>query len=104
MSTVSTAQPGPVETSIRTKLVALLAPNELVISNDSWKHAHHAAMKAPGAATGETHFNIKVVSEVFSGKTTMQRHRLIYGALSEELNHGLHALSLTTRTPTELQK
>lgn len=31
----------------------------------------------------------------------MQRHRLIYSALSEELEQGLHALSLKTKTPAE---
>ena len=33
----------------------------------------------------------------------MQRHRMIYGALSEELQHGLHALSLVTKTPDEVE-
>jgi stress-induced morphogen len=34
----------------------------------------------------------------------MQRHRMIYGALSEELGAGLHALSLKTKTEEEVQK
>ena len=34
----------------------------------------------------------------------MQRHRMIYGALSEEFAQGLHALSLQTKTETEAQK
>lgn len=33
----------------------------------------------------------------------MQRHRMIYSALSEELSQGLHALSLKTKTPEELR-
>jgi BolA-like protein len=35
-------------------------------------------------------------------KTTMQRHRMIYAALSEELENGLHALSLNTKTQAEI--
>jgi BolA protein len=37
-------------------------------------------------------------------KTTMQRHRMIYAALSEELKNGLHALSLNTKTQAEILK
>lgn len=37
-------------------------------------------------------------------QTTMQRHRLIYGALSDELGAGVHALSLHTKTPAEIEK
>jgi BolA protein len=34
----------------------------------------------------------------------MQRHRMIYAALSEELKNGLHALSLNTKTHEEVLK
>ena len=34
----------------------------------------------------------------------MQRHRMIYAALSEELINGLHALSLNTKTEADLLK
>ncbi|KAH9832199.1 bola-like protein-domain-containing protein [Rhodofomes roseus] len=94
---------GPVARSIRTKLSSALQPSELTITNDSWQHRHHAAMRAQGGGSGETHFSVQVVSEQFRGKTTMQRHRLIYSTLSEELSQGLHALSLKTKTPEEVQ-
>lgn len=32
----------------------------------------------------------------------MQRHRMIYSALSDEFSQGLHALSLDTKTEAEL--
>ncbi|KIJ49623.1 hypothetical protein M422DRAFT_27987 [Sphaerobolus stellatus SS14] len=93
--------PGPVETAIREKLAALLNPTNIVVRNDSWKHSHHEAMRNQ-EDKAETHFQVDVVSEAFKGKTTMQRHRMIYGALSEELSKGLHALSLKTKTPEEI--
>ncbi|KAJ7683239.1 bola-like protein-domain-containing protein [Mycena rosella] len=100
---VPLAQPaGPLETRIREKLTAQFSPQALQISNDSWKHRHHAAMQAQGGGNGETHFSVQIVSEVFRAKTTMQRHRLIYAALKEELDAGLHALSLQTKTEEEL--
>ncbi|KAI0823666.1 bola-like protein [Trametes gibbosa] len=94
---------GPVECAIRTKLIDLLKPSQLDITNDSWQHRHHAPMRAEGGGNGETHFSINVVSEQFLGKNTMQRHRMIYSALADELAAGLHALSLKTKTPMEVQ-
>ncbi|GJE92229.1 BolA family transcriptional regulator [Phanerochaete sordida] len=101
---MSSTQQGSVELSIREKLTTVLAPAELKITNDSWQHRHHAAMKAQGGGSGETHFSIDVVSEAFKGKTTMQRHRMIYAALTDEFAQGLHALSLKTKTVEEHQK
>ncbi|KAJ3480337.1 hypothetical protein NLI96_g8425 [Meripilus lineatus] len=99
-----TATPGPVESSIRQKLNSLFTPAELTVTNDSWQHRHHAPMRAQGGGNGETHFSVTIVSEAFKGKTTMQRHRLIFSALSEEFAEGLHSLSLKTKTPEEIQK
>ncbi|KAI0344653.1 bola-like protein [Trametopsis cervina] len=101
---MSSEQPGPVEVSIREKLTTLFHPSELIITNDSWQHRHHAAMRASGGANGETHFSVNLVSDEFKGKTTIQRHRMIHTALSDEFAQGLHALSLKTKTPEEAQK
>ncbi|TFK86896.1 bola-like protein [Polyporus arcularius HHB13444] len=94
---------GPIEQSIRAKLTELLRPSQLEITNDSWQHRHHAPMRAAGGGNGETHFSVHVVSGQFQGKNTMQRHRMIYAALSDEFAAGLHALSLKTKAPTEVQ-
>ncbi|KAF9116441.1 hypothetical protein BGX27_002473 [Mortierella sp. AM989] len=93
---------GPLTSSIRATLTDLLTPASLEIINDSSKHAHHSAMR--GVSSKETHFRVNVVSEAFAGKSTMQRHRLIYGALGKEFESGLHALSLNTKTPEEIAK
>ncbi|KZT43631.1 bola-like protein [Sistotremastrum suecicum HHB10207 ss-3] len=102
MSQQCIQSPGPVELSIRSKLTALLQPTVLTISNDSWQHRHHAAMREQDGSNQETHFTVNVVSEQFKGKSSMQRHRMIYAALSDELAQGLHALSLKTKTPEEV--
>jgi BolA-like protein 1 len=44
---------------------------------------------------------LEVVSEEFKGKNLVKRHQLIYGLLADELKNGLHALSLSTKTPEE---
>ncbi|KAF8210478.1 bola-like protein [Mycena galopus ATCC 62051] len=101
-STTPVSQPGPLENAIREKLTVQFNPTVLRISNDSWQHRHHAAMRAQGSdGTGETHFSVQIVSAAFQSKTTIQRHRLIHAALKDELDAGLHALSLQTRTEEE---
>lgn len=49
----------------------------------------------------ETHFRVTVVAAAFEGKPLVTRHRLVYAALDEELAAGLHALTITSRSPTE---
>jgi len=90
-----------VETSIREKLNAAFAPQELVIENESHKHAHHVAMKGK-ANTGETHFNVTIISDAFTGRSRVERHRMIYEKLSEELAGPVHALAVNARTPEEI--
>ncbi|KAJ7497543.1 bola-like protein-domain-containing protein [Mycena latifolia] len=104
MATPTTTAAGPIESAIRDKLTSQFSPSRLDISNDSAQHRHHSAMRAQGGGNGETHFSVKIVSAAFESKTTMQRHRLIYAALRDELDGGLHALSLQTRTEEELQE
>ena len=37
-----------------------------------------------------------------ASQNALQRHRMVNAALADEFEGGLHALSLTTRTPEEL--
>lgn len=80
------------------KLKSLLEATVLEIEDVSHLHAGHAAVKG---SQGETHFNVKVVSPKFEGLTLLKRHRLVYDALSEELQSGLHALSIVALTPSQ---
>ncbi|KAL7419367.1 BolA domain UV induced protein Uvi31 [Cryptotrichosporon argae] len=97
--------PGPVETSIQTKLIDAFQPTLIRISNDSSKHAHHAPMRAINGGTGETHFAVAIVSPAFVGKSQIARHRLVNGLLKDEFEHmGLHALSLRLKTPDEWER
>ncbi|KAH7520251.1 hypothetical protein FEM48_Zijuj08G0124300 [Ziziphus jujuba var. spinosa] len=76
----------------------------LDLEDVSYQHASHAAVKAnPNSAAGETHFNLKIVSPKFEGLNLMKRHCLVYDALADELQSGLHALSIVTKTPQELE-
>ena len=53
------------------------------------------------AAGGETHYNVLIVSAAFATMTRVQRSRAVHETVAHELGTGLHALSLTLRTPEE---
>ncbi|XP_024959433.1 sufE-like protein 1, chloroplastic/mitochondrial [Cynara cardunculus var. scolymus] len=76
-----------------------LQPFELKVEDVSYEHAGHAGVRG---SNGETHFNLKVVSKEFEGKSLVKRHRLIYSLLDNELQSGLHALSIEAKTPSEV--
>lgn len=88
---------GKVATAIDEKLRATFAPVRIAIEDESSKHHGHAGWREGG----ETHFRVEIVSQAFEGKTRVARQRLVYAALKEELDAGLHALAMETLTPAE---
>ena len=91
----------PVYTAITRKLTRALAPASLVVVDESAAHAGHVGNPARGDPSAETHFRVEIVSEAFEGKRQVLRHRMIYDALSEEMDNPIHALQLKTKTPSE---
>ena len=57
---------------------------------------HHLAIEGDGA-----HFQAVIVSDAFAGKSRVQRHQIVYGALGERMREEIHALSMQTLTPDE---
>lgn len=49
----------------------------------------------------EDHWKATVVSEAFRGKSPIQRHRMVFDALAEEMKGPIHALALETWTPEQ---
>ena len=84
--------------TIREKLTTSFTPKELIVEDESAKHAGHAGAR-PG---GETHFNVRIVSESFEGVSRVERQRRVYSVLADEMRGRVHALSLTTLTPAEV--
>ncbi len=78
-------------------LRAVFAPTVLTITDESARHAGHAGAR-PG---GETHYDVLLVSEAFRGMSRVARSRAVHEALAGEFAGGMHALSLTLRTPEE---
>lgn len=81
---------------IEARLTAALAPVESIhITDDSAQHAGHA-----GAAAGG-HFSVTIVAAAFAGKPRVARHRMVYDALADAMDRGIHALAITAYTPEE---
>lgn len=91
---------GKVAMAIDNKLRTEFAPTRLVIEDESSRHRGHSGYREGG----ESHFRVEIVSAAFDGKSRVARQRLVYGALKEEFDAGLHALALTTLTPAEDEK
>jgi BolA protein len=82
---------------ITNKLTKAFVPQSLDVVDESHKHVGHAGHR-PG---GETHFRVTIVSEAFSGKSRIERHRMINATLAAELADGVHALAIHASAPDE---
>lgn len=49
----------------------------------------------------EDHWEAVVISDRFDGKSLIERHRMVFAALAEEMKGPIHALTLKTYTPAE---
>lgn len=81
-----------VQALLRDKLSAV----EVQVIDESHLHAGHA-----GARGGGKHLRVTVVSAAFEGRSLIQRHRMVNEALGDLMKQQIHALALTTRTPSE---
>lgn len=83
------------EQMIRERLESAFSPQSLEITDESHKHAGHAGARGGG------HFIAHIVSDAFAGKSTLQRHRMVYDAMGELMNTEVHALSIKAETTEE---
>lgn len=89
---------GAVTEAIRHKLDTAFSPTFLDVVDDSDRHSGHSGAREGG----ESHFNITVQSAAFAGVGRVQRQRMVYSALAEELAGPVHALSLKALAPGEI--
>jgi BolA family transcriptional regulator, general stress-responsive regulator len=81
---------------IEARLSAALAPvASIQITDDSAQHAGHAGASAGG------HFSVTIAAAAFAGKARVARHRMVYDALADAMQRGIHALAITAYTPEE---
>lgn len=79
---------------IRARLIDALHPQSLEVIDEGHLHIGHAG-------EGSGHFRVRIVSAAFTGKSMIQRHRLVYAALGNLIGHGIHALAIEARAANE---
>ncbi len=74
-----------------------LDPTAIALTDDSEKHRGHGGHNP----AGESHFSLVVESPAFTGKSRIERQRLVHNALGDLLHERVHALTIRARAPGE---
>ena len=77
--------------ALEAQLTAKLQPSFLEVVDESAAHAGHVGANAQGFGT---HFRVRIASPAFAGKSRIASHRLVYDALQNFIDQGLHALAI----------
>ncbi|MFN3437240.1 MAG: BolA family protein [Acidovorax sp.] len=72
-------------------LTIRLNPNHVEVLDESAAHAGHVGANGTGFGT---HFRVRISSPLFTGQSRVARHRLVYDALQEFIDQGVHALAI----------
>jgi BolA protein len=75
------------------QLQSVLQPTVLEVRDESAAHAGHAGANGTGYGT---HFRVRIASPFFTDLTRVARHRLVYDALQEFIDQGVHAIAIET--------
>jgi len=82
---------------IQERLQAAFAPTELEVVDEGHKHIGHAG-------EGQGHFHVRMVSAAFAGCLPIKRQRMVYAALADLMEHGIHALSMDVSAEHDQRK
>jgi stress-induced morphogen len=85
-------------------LLRSLQPTVLKLDNDSHKHANHVEHLGSAGFTGETHYKLLIVAEIFAALSRIERQRKINELLKDEFATGLHAFEMKIYSPAEFEK
>ena len=88
---------GPVAAEITARLTAALTPSKLDVINDSAKHRGHMG----DDGSGESHFTVAIESAAFTGKSRLERQRMVNRALGDIMVERVHALAIRATAPGE---
>jgi BolA protein len=78
------------------RLRETLEPVTLEVIDESFQHGGHAGANGTGFGT---HFRVRITSHLFTGKSPVMRHRLVYDAVQDFMDQGLHALAIEASPP-----
>lgn len=94
---MDTKTKGPMASEIENRLTVVLAPTTLVVINDSAKHSGHSG----DDGSGESHFTVIIESAAFTGKSRLERQRMVNQALGDLPGQKVHAMAIKARAPGE---
>lgn len=94
---MNAAATGPVATEMLRRLDSSLAPSRVELIDDSERHRGHGGYNP----AGESHFSLRIESAMFSGKSRVERQRMVHAALGDLLHERVHALSIRATAPGE---
>jgi BolA protein len=96
MNTTVTAQSTNISHSaqlLEQRLRDTLQPSRLQVLDESAAHAGHVGANGTGFGT---HFRVRIASHLFTGKTRVACHRLVYDSLQVFIDQGVHAIAIET--------
>jgi BolA family transcriptional regulator, general stress-responsive regulator len=76
---------------IEQQLTKLLQPSHLEVIDESAAHVGHSGANAEGFGS---HFRVRIASPAFAGISRVARHRLVYDAMQNFIDQGLHAIAI----------
>ena len=77
--------------AITRQLTQQLTPTRLEVIDESADHAGHVGANAEGFGS---HVRVRIASLAFAGKSRVAKHRLVYDAMQNFIDQGLHALAI----------
>ena len=77
--------------TLHARLTSELQPSQLQVLDESGNHAGHAGANGTGQGT---HFRVRIASPLFTGRSRVAQHRLVYDALRDFMDQGLHAVAI----------
>jgi len=81
----------PTAAALEARLRDTLSPTTLEVIDESAAHAGHAGANGLGYGT---HFRVRIGAQAFAGLGRVAQHRLVYDALRQFTDAGLHALAI----------
>lgn len=76
---------------LATRLRERLHPEQLEVIDESQQHAGHGGANAEGFGS---HFRVRIAVASAAGSNRVARHRLVYDALQDFIDQGIHALAI----------
>ena len=77
--------------AMQERLQQVLTPTLLEVFDESAAHLGHSGANEAGYGS---HFRVRISSPLFTGRTRVARHRLVYDALQEFIDQGAHAIAI----------